>query len=323
MKNFTYAQPDSLKEATGLLSDSWGTTEVLAGGTDLVTSLKQGITSPDTVVSLSNIKGLSGISMKGGNLSIGALTKMKDLASDSNVAKNFPALVTATKNIAAVQMLNIGTVGGDLLQRPRCWYYRNGFGLFGVEDGESLISDGDNRYHAIFDNKGSAKFVNPSSLAPALIALGATVDVEGPKGSRSIKVANLFSTPKTDDEREYTIKSNEILTSIQVPLSGKKNGIYEVRHRIGLDWPMVAAAVAFKEDGGKISDASVVLGHVAPTPWVASKAASALNGKSISDAVKTAAGDAATDGATPLSMNGYKVQQVKVAVRRAIDAAMA
>ena len=323
MNNFTYAQPASLKEAAGMLSDSWGKTEVLAGGTDLITSLKQGVTTPDTVVSLSKISGLSGISMKSGTITIGATTKLKELLADKNVAKEFPALVHATKNIAAVQMLNMGTVGGELLQRPRCWYFRNGFGLLGTENGASLIQDGDNRYHAIFDNKGPAKFVSPSSLAPALIALGATAEVEGPKGARSIKVAELFTTPKSDAEREHTIKPNEILTSISIPLSGKKNGIYEVRHRIGLDWPMVAAAVAFKEEGGTISDATVVLGHVAPTPWVASKAASALNGKSVSDDVKKAAGDAAADGATPLSMNGYKVQQVKVAVRRAIDAAMA
>lgn len=323
MKNFKYTQPSSLKEATELLSDSWGATEVLSGGTDLVTSLKQGITAPDTVVSLKNVKGLDSISMKGGNLTIGATAKLKDLASNKDVAKNFPALVTATHNIGASQMINAGTVGGDLLQRPRCWYFRNGFGLLGTEEGDSLIPDGDNRYHAIFGNKGAAKFVNPSSLAPALIALGASVTVEGAKGSRSMKVADLFTAPKSENDREYTIKSNEILTSISIPLSGKKNGIYEIRQRVGLDWPMVAAAVAYNEEGGKISNASVVLGHVAPTPWVASKAAAALNGKSISDASKKAAGEAAADGATPLSMNGYKVQQVKVAVRRAIDAASA
>lgn len=321
MNNFTYAQPSSLKEATELLATSWGKTEVLAGGTDLVTALKQGITDPEVVVSLKNVKGLDGITSKGGNLTIGATTKLSALASDKSVIKNFPALVTATKNIGSTQMTNMGTVGGDLLQRPRCWFYRNGFGLLGTHEGDSLIPDGDNRYHAIFDNSGPAKFVNPSSLAPALIALGASVTVEGAKGSRDINVADLFTAPKKDSDREYTIKSNEILTSISIPLSGKKNGIYEIRQRVGLDWPMVAAAVAYNEEGGKISNASVVLGHVAPTPWVASKAAAALNGQSVSDATKNAAGEAAADGASPLSKNGYKVQQVKVAVRRAIDAA--
>ena len=321
MNNFKYAQPTSVKEAVGMLSSSWGETEVLSGGTDLITSIKQGITSPSLLVSLKNVKGLDGISMKGGNLTIGATATLSALVSDKNVVKNFPALVTAATNIGSTQMLNRGTVGGDLLQRPRCWYYRNGFGLLGTDNGESLVPGGENRYHAIFGNKGPAYFVNPSSLAPALIALGATVSISGAKGDRSISAADLFSTPSSDSDREYTIKSNEILSSISIPLSGKKNGVYEIRQRVGLDWPMVAAAVAFNEKGGSISDASVVLGHVAPTPWVASKAASALNGKSLSDATKKAAGEAAADGASPLSDNGYKVQQVKVAGRRAIDAA--
>lgn len=321
MNNFKYAQPTSVKEAVGLLSDSWGETEVLSGGTDLVTSLKQGITAPSLLVSLNGIKELAGITMASGAITIGATTTLKALIADKNVAKNFPALVTASKNIGAAQMINRGTVGGDLLQHPRCWYYRNGFGLLGTENGEALIPGGENRYHAIFGNKGPAYFVNPSSLAPALIALGASVTITGADGDRTISVAELFSTPSTDTDREYTIKSNEILSNISIPLSGKKNGIYEIRQRVGLDWPMVAAAVAFKEDGGTISDASVVLGHVAPTPWVAAKAADALNGKSLDDATKKAAGDAAADGASPLSQNGYKIQQVKVAVRRAIDAA--
>jgi xanthine dehydrogenase YagS FAD-binding subunit len=321
MNNFKYAQPTSVKEAVGMLSGSWGETEVLSGGTDLITSIKQGITSPSLLVSLKNVKGLGGISMTGGNLVIGATATLKDLADDKNVAKNFPALVTVVKNIGSAQMINRGTVGGDLLQRPRCWYYRNGFGLLGTANGEALVPDGENRYHAIFGNSDAAKFVSASSLAPALIALGATVSISGAKGDRSIGVADLFSTPSSNSDRENTLKPNEILSSISIPLSGKKNGIYEIRQRVGLDWPMVAAAVAFNEEGGKISDAVVVLGHVAPTPWVAEKAATALNGKSLSEATKKAAGEAAAEGASPLSDNGYKVQQVKVAVRRAIDAA--
>jgi xanthine dehydrogenase YagS FAD-binding subunit len=156
MNNFKYAQPTSVKEAVGMLSSSWGETEVLSGGTDLITSIKQGITSPSLLVSLKNVKGLDGISMKGGNLTIGATATLSALVSDKNFVKNFPALVTAAMNIGSTQMLNRGTVGGDLLQRPRCWYYRNGFGLLGTDNGESLVPGGENRYHAIFGNKGPA-----------------------------------------------------------------------------------------------------------------------------------------------------------------------
>ena len=211
MNNYNYAQPTSVKEAVGLLSSSWGETEVLSGGTDLVTSLKQGITTPSLVVSLKKVSGLDGISMSGGNLTIGATTKMKELVADKNIIKNFPALVVAATNIASVQILSQGTVAGDLLQRPRCWYYRNGFGLLGTENGEALIPGGENRYHAIFGNSGPAYFVNPSSLAPALIALGASVSVAGAKGGRTVAVAELFTAPKMDSDREYAIKPNEIL----------------------------------------------------------------------------------------------------------------
>ena len=319
MKTFEYASPNSLKDALGLLSDTWGETEILAGGTDLLTSIKQDVTAPRLVVSLKEVKGLSGIDSKGGNLSIGATTKLKDLIANEDVQKHFPGLVTAAKNIGSAQIINAGTVAGDLLQRPRCWYFRNGFGLFGMAGGKELVPDGDNRYHAIFGNGGKAKFVNPSSLAPLLIALGAGIDVQGPKKERSVQAADFFSTPKTESEREYALQANEIVTGISIPLSGKKNGIYEVRHRLGLDWPMVAAAVAFDESGGRIRNASVVLGHVAPTPWVAERATAVLNGQS-RKAGAQAAGNAAAQGATPLSKNAYKVSQVKVAVRRAIEA---
>ena len=320
MKTFEYASPKSLKDAIGLLSDHWGETEVLAGGTDLLTSIKQEVTAPGRVVSLKEVDGLSGIDAKGGNLTIGATTKLKDLIANADVQKHFPGLVTAAKNIGSAQIINAGTVAGDLLQRPRCWYFRNGFGLFGLENGKELIPDGDNRYHAIFGNSGRAKFVNPSSLAPLLIALGGSIDVQGPQRNRSVKAADFFSTPKSEAEREYALGANEIVTGISIPLSGKKNGVYEVRHRRGLDWPMVAAAVAFEERGGRVRNASVVLGHVAPTPWVADRAAAAMNGQSRQAGVQ-AAGNAAAQGATPLSKNAYKVTQVKVAVRRAIEAA--
>jgi len=314
MNAFEYANPGSLGEAVDLLAKSWGETEVMAGGTDLVTSLKQGLTSPRLVVSLSKISDLKGITNAGGSLHIGATTTLSELIADSDVQKNFPALVTAATNIASTQILNMGTVGGDLLQRPRCWYYRNGLGLFGVKDGDSLVADGDNRYHAIFGNSGLAKFVNASSLAPGLIALDASLWVVGPKGKREVKASEFFSTPKRPNEREYEMKANEVLTSISVPMNGVKNATYEVRHRQGLDWPMVTASVAFK--GG---DASVVLGHVAPVPWHSAKASKALGAGDSADAVAMAA----VDGATPLSRNGYKVQQAKVAVKRAIAAANA
>ena len=241
---FEYAHPSALDDAVSLLSDKWGETEVLAGGTDLVTSLKQDITQPQLVVSLKNIKGLDEIHYTKirDEMRIGALTPLIKIVNTEDVISTFPSLVTAASNIGSPQMLNAGTVGGDLLQRPRCWYYRNGFGLFGQSNGKALVPDGDNRYHAIFGNKGPAYFVNPSSLAPALIALNATVTLQGPKGEREVALADFYVTPKSENDREYAIKPNEILTWITIPGEGLKNATYEIRSRRGLDWPMGAGA---------------------------------------------------------------------------------
>ena len=324
MKSFEYSAPDSLKEATALLSDKWGETEILAGGTDLVTSLKQQITQPRRVVSLKNIKGLRDIDKSRGTLRVGSMVRLKDLLENRDVKNNFPSLATAIGNIASPQILSMGTVGGDLCQRPRCWYYRNGYGLLAKDGNTSLVQGGDNRYHAIFATEGEALFVNPSSLAPALIALGATFTAEGPNGKkREIAAADFFRAPKSEQEREIALNPNEVLTTISIPIRGLKNATYEIRHRYGLDWPYVTASVAYMEKNGKPSEGQVVLGHVAPTPWRAKAASDALSQSGSIDEAATRASDAATQGARPLSKNAYKVQMAKTAVRRAVLATRA
>ena len=324
MKSFEYSAPRSLKDAAALLADKWGDTEILAGGTDLVTCLKQGLTSPKRVVSLKNISDLKGIKTEGSELRIGAMATLGELASDKTVMSSFPALVTAANGIGSTQILSVGTVGGDLCQRPRCWYFRNGYGLLARDGDASLVTDGQNRYHAIFGNGGPALFVSTSNLAPALIALGATITVAGPGDkTRKIPAAQFFQAPKLETERETVLQPNEILAQISIPLRGLKNAAYEVRHRHGLDWPYVAAAVAFQLRSGSASDARVALGHVAPVPWLAPDAARALDGARVDEAAATKAGAAAIRGAKPLSDNGYKVQLVKVAVKRAALAAAA
>ena len=324
MKSFEYAAPKTLKEAAGLLGGKWGETEVLAGGTDLVTSLKQQITEPKRVVSLRNISEIKGIEIEKKGVRIGAMTTLAELAENRHIKEHFPALVTAAQGIGSPQLMSVGTVGGDLCQRPRCWYYRHGFGLFAAHDGASLVREGDNRYHAIFGNDGSALFVNPSSLGPALIALGAAMTATGPKGkTRKMAADKFFQTPKNDKERETALMPNEILTDIFIPIKGLRNATYEVRHRHGLDWPYVTATVAFQIKTGTASDACVVLGHVAPVPWHSTGASNALNGAKVDAASAAKCGEAATQGAKTLSKNGYKIQLVKAAVKRAVLAAAA
>jgi len=320
MRSFEYANPSDLETAIGLLDSKFGDTEILAGGTDLVTSLKQGIVTPKRLVNLKGISSLKGVEATGDIVRIGATTPLADVLDNDRIKKEFPAIIQAIEGIGSPQIINMCTIAGDLCQRPRCWYYRQGFGLLGEFDGKSLIPDGDNRYHAIFANDGPAYFVCPSVLAPPLVALGATLEIAGPNSkSRQVAVADFFRVPKTADERENILAANEVITRISIPVRGMSNATYEVRQRQGLDWPLVAASVAF---GGK-GDAKphIVLGHVAPKPWSVPEAAAMLSAKSPDDTLASRIGEAAAKGAKPLSKNAYKVQLVKVAVKRAILAA--
>jgi xanthine dehydrogenase YagS FAD-binding subunit len=320
MKSFEYASPSDVESAVGLLGDRFGEVEILAGGTDLVTSLKQGLVAPKRLVSLKAIRPLRGIEASGDTVRVGAMTPLVDVYENADIQKDFPSLVQAIGGIGSPQIINMGTIGGDLCQRPRCWYYRQGFGLLGQLDGKSLIPDGDNRYHAIFDNAGPAYFVNPSSLAPPLIALGATLEIAAPKSkTRQVAVAEFFRTPRTADERENILAPNELITHVMIPAKGLANATYEVRPRQGLDWPLVAAAVSLPRSGSE--PAEIVLGHVAPVPWRIPKAAAVLAGRAPDEELAARAGEAAAEGATPLSGNAYKVRLVKTAVKRAILAA--
>ncbi|MBO0797742.1 MAG: FAD binding domain-containing protein, partial [Blastocatellia bacterium] len=174
MQKFEYASPTTKEQAVALLSKDWGETEVLAGGTDLISLMKDFIVTPKRVVNIKGIKELDAVKTPhDGSAHIGALLTIERLI---EIGKGFPALTEAAAGITSPQIRNMGTVGGDLCQRPRCWYYRAGFGLLANgENGEPLVPNGDNRYHAIIGNEGPAYFVNPSSLAPALIALGAKI----------------------------------------------------------------------------------------------------------------------------------------------------
>jgi len=286
----------------------------------LLSLMKDYVTTPSRVVSLQAVKELRGIEFKPTTgLRLGATATLAELIESAEMRRQYPAVVEAAEGVRSPQILSVGTVGGDLCQRPRCWYFRSRFGLLARDNGKPLVPDGENQYHAIFGNPGPAYFVNPSSLAPILIALGAKVRVFGPQGAREIGLNKFFVTPAGDQDREYDLKPNEILTDILVPpAGGAKMAVYEVRQREALDWPLAAAAVLLKLDGKTVKSARVVLGHVAPVPWPSPEAEKTLAGKTVSEAVADEAGKAAVSSATPLSKNAYKVQLARVAVKRAI-----
>ncbi|HXG92833.1 MAG TPA: FAD binding domain-containing protein [Blastocatellia bacterium] len=333
MRAFEYASPTTKEQAVGLLGSSWNDAEVLAGGTDLLALMKDDVVHPKRVVNIKEIAELREIKLatspgaRGGvragrrieNVTIGSLVTIQQLIDNADVRRRFPALIQAAEGITSPQIRSMGTVGGDLCQRPRCWYYRAGFGLLGTDEkGESLVTAGDNRYHAILGNDGPAYFVNPSSLAPALIAYDARVRIFGPKGAREVAAEKFFTIPQSNDAREYDLKPNEIVTEIIVPATSARSATYEVRQKEALDWPLAAASVALTMNGNKVTAARVVLGHVAPVPWRSTEAEEALVGKTITEETAKAAGDAAVSKAKALSRNGYKIQLARVAVKRAV-----
>lgn len=321
MQAFEYASPKSLDEAFGLLGSSWGEADVLAGGTDLISLMKERVQTPKRVVNIKGIKGLGGIQQTRGGLRIGALVTLTELLASSEVRDQYPSLIQAAQGIGSMQIRNMGTVGGDLCQRPRCWYFRNGFGLLAMKNGRSMVPAGQNKYHGIFGN-GPAHFVSASSFGPALIALGAKLKLASSSGTRDVAAEDFFVSPSDENSREIDLKPNEILTEIMIPSAAGKNATYEVRQKDALDWPLATASVALQMNGNRVGSARVVLGHVAPTPIVATRAANAVKGKSVSATVAERAGTSATRGAKPLSQNNYKVQLAQVAVKRAIMAAV-
>ncbi|MDA2937843.1 FAD binding domain-containing protein [Acidobacteria bacterium AH-259-A15] len=320
MQAFEYVSPATKQDAVKLLAGAAAESAVLAGGTDLLSLMKDYVIAPKRVVNIKSIKELQGIrydSRRG--LKLGVLTTLDQLLADKKIKQEYSSLWQAAQGVRSPQIQNMGTLGGDLCQRPRCWYYRNGYGLLAMQNGKSMVLEGDNRYHAILGNTGPAYFVNASSLAPALIALGSRLKIFGPDGAREVDLQDFYLIPTKQGEREYKLAAAEIVTDILVPpASRQNNATYEVRQKEALDWPLAAAAVALQMDGSRVKTARVVLGHVAPIPWRALQAEKFLAGKTIGEDVAERAGEAAVTGARPLSGNKYKIRLARVAVKRAI-----
>lgn len=321
MRAFEYTSPKEKQQAVGLLGQQWNDAEVLAGGSDLLALMKDDIVHPKRLVNVKDIQDLRGISYTGRGLRVGALATLVEISEDANVKQHYPMLANAAGDAASPQIRNVATIGGNMCQRPRCWWFRNGFGLLAMgSDGKSLVLQGDNRHHAILGNDGPAYFVNPSSVAPALIAYNANIRLIGPKGPRELPLEKFFVIPKTEGEREHDIRPNEIVTDILVPTAPSHARVsqYEVRQKEAFDWPYATASVVMEMNGDTVRSSRVVMGHVAPIPWVSNDAAQVLAGKSISEETANAAAVAAVANAKSLGRNKYKITLAKVAVKRAI-----
>ena len=318
LPSFRYVRPRTVAEAVKALAAPGARAH--AGGTDLLGCLRDGVFDAKTVVSLSGLAELTGISAtKDGGLRIGALTTLAEIARHPGIAKGWPALAGGAASAASPQLRNQGTLGGNLCQRPRCWYFRGDFRCARKGGDTCFAASGENAYHALFGGSG-CWVVHPSDTASPLVALQATVQVTGPKGTRSLPVEKLFVLPAVDLTRETVLAPGELITEVRLPapLPGGKGLYRKVRARGAWDFALGGVALALSGKDGKVASARVVLSGVAPVPWRVPEVEKLLAGKALDAKLAAEAAGLAVKGAEPMDGNGYKVALVKGAVEEAL-----
>ena len=319
MNRFDLISPLDLAHAGRLAAEP--NHAVLAGGVDMLDLLKQSIAAPDSLVNLKGLKGLDAIRSGDDGLRIGALVKLSAIADHPELRDRYTAIAHAAAEAATPQVRNLATAGGNLLQRPRCWYFRN-------PDINCLKKGGDtcyavaglNRYHSILGG-GPSFIVHPSNLAPALVAFGASAKLVGPAGERTVALEEFFTLPKDDATRENVLKPGEILTEIVIPVPppGARSVYLEAREKQTFDWPLVSVAALVAVDHARVvREARIVMGAVAPVPWRSPEAERVLTGSRLTSAIAVQAAESALKPATPMSGNAYKIPIATALVRRAI-----
>jgi xanthine dehydrogenase YagS FAD-binding subunit len=328
MNSFQWANAATVEDAVKLLkpadpkADPDEKPHAMGGGQDLLTSLKAYIVRPPRVVNLKTIAGLDKIELDNrGALKIGATATVDQLAQHAEVKSKFPGLAEAARSIGSPQIRNLGTVGGNLCQRPRCWYFRLENYQCRKKGGSECFAKGaENKYNAIFGG-GKSNYVHPSDLAPMLVALEATATISGPEGARTVPLAEFFILPSIDVRRETVLKDGEIVTQIQVPASSvaAKSTYLKFRERDSLDFAIASVAAAVELGADKtVKRARLVLGGVGTIPWHVPAAEDFLKGKQLSETVVAQAAQIALQGAKPMEQNQYKIPLTQTLVRRAL-----
>ena len=320
MKNFDYYRPENDRQAAEL-AGKIKNASFKAGGTDLLPMMKDGLREPDAVVNLSQIKAMHGIKVDAEAAWIGAATTLGDLAEHSGLQKQASAITDAAGKTATPLVRNKATVGGNLCQRPRCWYFRHPEYQCSKKGGDTCYTmEGENKYHAIFENT-TCNIVHPSNLAPALWAHDAKLHIKPPTGDqKTTSIADFWILPEEDMSTEIALNKGELLTGVHVPLSKKGQGsaYIEVREKDSYDWAMVATAARIDLDGKKVKDLRIIAAAVAPVPLRMEEAEKVLRGKTFTEELAWKAGTAATADATPLRDNGYKVRMLRACVAHAL-----
>jgi len=319
MDKFSYVNATSLNQVTSLLSDSgWGEVMMIAGGTDLLSELKEYIETPKTLVNLKTLPGMDSISATASGLKIGALATVADIAMHPTIQQHYTVLAQAAASVATPQIRNVGTLGGNLCQRPRCWYYRDETVNCLKKGGDICYAvNGLSKYHAILGGD-PVYIVHPSDIAPALIALNASLKIAGPEGEKTLKVEEFFTLPAANPFRENVLEPNEIVVEVQVPQPkpNTRSFYLKAREKGAPDFALASVAGVFEMMGKTCQTASVVLGGVAPAPWRSAEAETALTGKMINESVSMKAGAEAVKDAQPMNDNVYKVTLTQNLVSR-------
>lgn len=319
MNRFAIAQPKSFKEAAELLADKrWSLPMLKAGGMDVLDHLKEGLYEPDALINIRKLRdGASSISAAGGGVRIEATTTLAEIAASPVIRQQAPVIGQAVHSAATPQVRNVATAAGNLLQRPRCWYYRNAqFDCLKKGGDRCYAVEGENKFHAIFGD-GPCHIVHASNLAPALMVCDGVVHLTGGK-RYSLPIADLFHMPDKGVKDEHTLQPGEIVTHITCKATAK-SGFYAVKEKQSFDWPLVLACVALELDGDTIKSARVCAGAVAPVPWMLPKVGEAFAGLKIGDeAGLRKAAAVSIEGAKPMRDNAYKLKLLPVAIRRAV-----
>lgn len=322
MNSVQWIDARSVEEAVALLSEDSGATIAKAGGMDLLDLLKEGIIAPTRIVNLRRIDALRGVQFTdSAGLRLGALTTLAEIASHPSIRQHYPALAEAAGHAATPQVRNAATIGGNLLQRPRCWYFRNE--LFHAA--RDQVGREESQYGAIFDNAKST-MVHASTPATSLLAYGARVHMVGKSGqSRSLALGDFLLAPDFNRTRDTALGNDEILTHVTLPAvtANTRAAYHKQTERDSYDWPICDVAVVLTVANRKVEGAKIVAGAVAPVPRRLTAGESLLAGREIDERVAAEAARAAVRGATPTAKNSYKVPILETIVRRTLLAAMA
>ena len=322
MKRLTNVNARDLQQAIALAGDARRGGRAVAfagGGSDLLGMTKDRLIAPDLVVRLATIRNLDQATASNGGLTVGGLMTLDAIGRNDDIRQRYAVLAEAAETVATPQIRNVGTLAGNVCQRPWCWYFRNGFPCYKAGGNQCFSFAGENQFHAIFGG-GPSYIVHPSDTAPALVALDAEFRLVGPGGERRVPAADFFALPRRDPAHENVLAEHEVLASVQLPAPrpGMRSAYHKVMDREAWTHAVVSTAVVLEMEQDVCRGARIVLGGVAPIPWRVQDAEKLLAGQRVTPELASRAGEAAVAGARPLSKNAYKVPMVKAIVERTI-----